>query len=178
MEWTVLVSDADPWVMYRVFLAGLLYIYIPDIWKILAISYVASSLSYIASFGFEMMQGSMVHHMFTYPVAVMIGAFVSQAVAEKPCKYPTLHIMSVLPWMAAGFYGPLGYPVFIFPYVIPLLIAGMYKWTIVAGLSMMLNGALFPFHSPLISLSLPIVVLFVYSWFDDIYHDTPLYSEV
>ena len=178
MEWNVLVSDGDPWVMYRVFMAGLLYIYIPDTWKILAISYMASSLAYIASFGLEIMQGSMVHHMFTYPVAVMIGVFVSKAVAEKPCKYPTLHIMAVLPWVAAGFYGPIGYPIFIFPYVTTLLIAGMLKWASLSGICMMLNTALFPLHSPLISLSLPIMVLFVYSWFEDIYHDTPLYSEV
>lgn len=178
MEWNVLVSDADPWVMYRVFIAGLLYIYIPDTWKILAISYMASSMSYILSFGLEIMQGSMVHHMFTYPVAVVIGTFVSKAVAEKPSEYPTLHIMAVLPFMAAGFYGPFGYPVFTFAYMVLLLIAGMHKWAAVAVLSMIVNGALIPFHSPLISLSVPIVVLFVYSWFDDIYHDTPLYSEV
>ena len=177
MEWNVLVSDADPWVMYRVFLAGLVYIYIPDLWKILSISYMASSLSYICSFGLEFMHGSMVHHMFTYPVAVLVGVFVSKAVREKPSKYPTLHIMAVLPWIGAGFYGPLGY-LFLFPYITTLLIARMYKWAIVSGASMVLNVALIPLHSPLISLSLPVVVLFVYSWYADIYHDTPFDPEV
>lgn len=177
MEWNVLVSDADPWVMYRVFMGGLLYIYIPDMWKVIAISYMASSLSYIISLGLGL-TGSMVHHMFTYPVAVTIGTFVSKAVAEKPCKHPILHILTVIPWTAAGFYGPLGYPIFIFPYVTTLLIARMYSWAIVAGLCMTLNGAMFPLHSPLLSLILPIAVLFVYSCFEDIYHDTPLYLEV
>lgn len=174
MEWTVLVSDGDPWVMYRVFMAGLLYMYIPDVWRVLAISYMASSMSYIVSFGVEALQGSIVHHMFTYPVAVMVGVFVSQAVAETPSKYPTLHIMAVLPWLAAGFYGPLGYPVFAFPYIITLLIARMYSWATVAGISMVLNGVFIFLHSPLVSLIIPIAVLFVYSWFADIYHDTPL----
>lgn len=141
-------------------------------------SYMASSLSYISSFGLEIMHGSMVHHMFTYPVAVLVGVFVSHAVAENPSKYPTLHVMAVLPWVAAGFYGPLGYPIFLFPYIITLLIARMHKWALVAGISMLLNGALFPLHSPLISLSLPIVVLFAYSWFADIYHPTPFDPEV
>jgi hypothetical protein len=178
MEWNVLVSDADPWVMYRVFLAGLLYIYIPDMWKIMAMSYMASSLSYVSSFGLVFMRGSMVHHMFTYPVAVMVGVFVSHAVGESPGKFPTLHVMSVLPWVVGGFYGALGYPAFIFPYVVTLIVARMYKWAAVAGLSMVLTGALLPLHSPLISLSLPIVVLFAYSWFADIYHPTPFDPEV
>ena len=178
MEWNVLVSDADPWVMYRVFLAGLLYIYIPDTWAILGMSYMASSLSYIFSFGFEFMHGSMVHHMFTYPVAVLVGVFVSQAVAEKPSKYPALHVMAVLPWVSSGFYGPLGYPLFLFPYIVTLLIARMYKWATVAGISMLLTSVLYPAHSPLISLSVPIVVLFGYSWFADIYHPTPFDPEV
>ena len=178
MEWNVLVSDADPWVMYRVYTAGLLYIYIPDIWKVFALSYIVSSMSYIVSFGIDFMQGSMVHHMFTYPVAVLVGVFVSGAVAEKPCRYPTLHILSVLPWMVTGFYGPLGYPTFLFPYVITLLIGRMYKWTVFAGVGMLLNTMLFPLYSPLFSLSLPIVVLFAYSWFEDIYHPTPLEIEV
>lgn len=173
MEWNVLVSDADPWVMYRVFLAGLLYIYVPNTWTLLGVSYISSSLSYILSFGLEIMRGSMVHYMFTYPVAVLVGVFVSHAVAEKPSKYPALHVMAVLPWVAAGFYGPLGYPIFLFPYIVTLLIAGMHKWATVAGVSMLLNGILYPLHSPLISLSLPIVVLFAYSWFADIYHPLP-----
>lgn len=177
MEWNVLVNDADPWVMYRVFMAGLVYIYIPDIWTILSLSYMASSLSYISSFGLEFMQGSMVHHMFTYPVAVLVGVFVSKAVQEKPSNYPILHIMAVVPWAVFGFYGPLGY-LFLFPYVITLLIARMYNWAIVAGVTMVLNCALIPLHSPLISLSLPIIVLFVYSWYADIYHDTPFDPEV
>lgn len=172
MEWNILVSDGNPWVMYRVFTAGLLYMYIPDIWKILSISYVASSMTYIVSFGIQRMGGSMVHHMFTYPVAVVIGTFVSKAVRQKPSKYPLLHIMSTLPWVISGFYGPLGYPIFLLPYVTTLLIAKMYDWALVSGLSMVLNGALFPLHSPLVSLIIPVVVLFVYSWFRDIYHDT------
>ena len=98
------------------------------------------------------------NYMFTYPVAVLVGVFVSQAVAEKPSKYPTLHVMAVLPWVAAGFYGPLGYPIFLFPYIVTLLIARMRSWATVAGISMLLNGVLYPVHSPLISLSLPIVV--------------------
>ena len=178
MEWNVLVSDADPWVMYRVYIAGLVYIYVPDIWKIMTISYMVSSLSYILSFGLAFMQGSMVHHMFTYPVAVLVGVFVSRAAAESPSKYPTLHVLAVLPWVVMGFYGPIGYPGFLFPYVVTLLIARMYTWASVAGIGMMLNGALFPLHSPLISLCLPIVVLFAYSWFADIYHPTPFDPEV
>ena len=169
MEWNVLVSDADPWVMYRVYLAGLLYIYIPDLWKILSLSYVCSSLSYIASFGLEFMDVSLVHHMFTYPVAVLVGVFVSRAVGEKPSKYPSLHVMSVLPWLSFGFYGPLGYPAFVFPYVVTLLIARMYGWALVSGVGMALTGALIPLHTPLVSVSVPVVVLFVYSWFADIY---------
>ena len=74
MEWNVLVNDADPWVMYRVFVAGLVYIYIPDTLRVLSFSYMLSSLSYI------LMRGSVVHHLFTYPVAVLVGTFVSQAV--------------------------------------------------------------------------------------------------
>ena len=178
MEWNILVSDSDPWVMYRVYIAGLVYMYIHDPWKVLCLSYIASSLSYIVSFGVQRMEGSMVHHMFTYPVAVLVGVFVSEAVHQKPSKYPILHIMAVVPWVVGGFYGPLGYPVFIFPYVITLLIARMYEWATVAGLSMLLNGAMFPLHSPLISLILPVVVLFVYSWFHDVYHDTPYNLDV
>lgn len=178
MEWNILVSDGDPWVMYRVFTAGLVYTYIPDIWKVMSFTYIASSLSYILSFGVESMQGSMVHHMFTYPVAVLVGVFVSMAVRQEPSKYPILHIMSVIPWMVGGFYGPLGYPIFIFPYVIALLIARMYDWAVVSGMSMLLNGAMIPLHSPLISLVSPVAVLFVYSWFKDIYHDTPYNIDV
>jgi ABC-type phosphate transport system permease subunit len=135
-------------------------------------------MSYIVSFGVQRMEGSMVHHMFTYPVAVIIGVFVSQAVRQKPSKYPMLHIMAVLPWVVGGFYGPLGYPMFILPYIGTLLIANMCDWATVAGISMMLNAALIPLHSPLISLILPIVVLFVYSWFHDVYHDTPYNLDV
>ena len=178
MEWSVLVSDADPWVMYRVFVAGLLYIYIPDTYRILAFSYMLSSLSFVLSFGLVFMQGSMVHHFFTYPVAVLVGTFVSQAVGEKPCEYPTLHVASTLFLAAAGFYGPLGYPLFMIPYVVLLLIAGMRRWAFVSGASMVLTGAMIPLHSPLVSLSAPVVVLFVYGWFEDIYHDTPLEIEV
>lgn len=178
MEWNILVSDGNPWVMYRVFTAGLMYIYIPDIWKILSMSYTVSSISYIMSFGVQRMEGSIVHHMFTYPVAVAIGVFVSKAVRQKPSKYPILHIMAVIPWMAGGFYGPLGYPVFILPYLVTMLIARMYDWALVSGLSMVLNGAMFPLHSPLISLILPVAVLLVYGLFEDIYHDTPYNLDV
>lgn len=163
--------------MYRVYIAGLLYIYIPNMLSILCVSYVVGSMSYIMSFGFKFMQGSIVHYMFTYPVAAMIGVFVSRAVSEKPCRYPTLHILSVLPWMFAGFYGPIGYPGFLFPYLVTLLIARMYKWAVVSGLGMLLNGVM-PLHSPLLSLSLPIVVLFVYGLFVDIYQDPPFDPEV
>ena len=169
MEWSVLVSDADPWVLYRVYLAGLVYMYVPDVWKILSLSYVCSSLSYISSFGLDFMVGSMVHHMFTYPVAVLVGVFVSRAVGEKPSKYPCLHIMSVLPWVSFGFYGPLGYPAFLLPYVVTLLIARMYGWAVVSLAGMALTGALIPLHTPLASLSVPVVVLIVYSRFADIY---------
>ena len=169
MEWNVLVSDADPWVMYRVFVAGLVYVYVPDIWKILSVSYIISSLSYVVSFGFDAMRGSMVHHMFTYPVAVLVGVFVSHAVAEKPSKHPLLHVMAVLPWTVGGFYGLLGYPMFLLPYVVTLLIARMYGWAVVSCVSMALNCVLFPLHSPLVSLSLPVIVLFAYSWYADIY---------
>lgn len=172
MEWNVLVNDADPWVMYRVFVAGLLYIYVPDEYKILSLSYVASSLSYIV------FQESVVHHLFTYPVGVLVGMFVSRAVAETPCKYPTLHVASTLCFVAAGFYGPLGYPLFIFPYVVLLLIGGMYRWAVVSGASMVLIGAMMPLRSPLVSLTVPVVVLFVYGWFADIYRDAPLELEV
>ena len=172
------MSDADPWVMYRVYTAGLLYIYVPDFWKILSLSYVASSLCYILSFMFEFMQGAVVHHLFTYPVAVTVGVFVSRAVAEKPCKHPTFHVLSVLPWMVTGFYGPIGYPTFLFVYMITLLIARMYRWATVSGICMVLNSVVPPMYSPLFSLSIPIVVLFVYSWFEDIYSSTPLELEV
>ena len=107
--------------------------------------------------------------MFTYPVAVLVGVFVSRAVGEKPSKYPSLHVMSVLPWLSFGFYGPLGYPAFAFPYVVTLLIARMYGWALVSGVGMALTGALIPLHTPLVSVSVPVVVLFVYSWFADIY---------
>jgi len=178
MEWNILVSDANPWVMYRVFTAGLIYIYVPDMWKVLSLSYVMSSLSYIVSFGVQRMEGSIVHHMFTYPVAVVVGVFVSAAVRQKPSKYPILHVMSVIPWVVGGFYGPLGYPIFLLPYVITLLIAKMYDWALISGVSMLLICAMVPFHSPLVSLALPVVVLFVYSWFKDIYHDTPYNIDV
>lgn len=178
MEWNILVSDGDPWVMYRVYIAGLVYIYVQDTWRVLCFSYIASSLSYIVSFGIQCMEGSLVHHLFTYPVAIVLGVFVSECVRQKPSKYPLLHIMSTLPWVISGFYGPLGYPIFLLPYVTTLLIAKMYDWAIVSGVGMVLNGALFPLHSPLVSLIIPIVVLFAYSWFRDIYHDTPYNLDV
>ena len=173
----MLVSDGDPWVMYRVFLAGLLYMYIPDTWRVLCISYVTSSLCFILSLGIVPMRGSAVHHLFLYPVAVMIGVFVSRAVAETPSEEPTLHILSVLPWVCLGFYGPLGYA-FAIPYIIPLLIARMYRWAVVSVVSMALNSALIPLHSPFVSLVVPVIVLLGYSRFADIYHDTPLEVEV
>lgn len=172
MEWNVLVNDADPWVMYRVFVAGLVYIYVPDTLRVLSFSYMLSSLSYI------LVRGSVVHHLFTYPVAVLVGTFVSQAVGESPSRYPKFHVASVLAFMLAGLYGPFGYPLFFVPYVTLLLIAGMQKWAFVSGLSMVLTSAMIPLHSPLVSLSAPVAVLFVYGWFMDIYHDTPLESEV
>ena len=42
MEWNLLVDDQEPWVMYRVFIAGLAYIYIQDMWKVFTASYVLS----------------------------------------------------------------------------------------------------------------------------------------
>jgi len=175
MEWNILVTDPDPWVMYRVFVAGLVYIYVQDVWKVLTASYVCSSAAYILSFA---MSWSPVHHMFTYPVAVLVGIFLSSAVKQEPSKYPMLHIMAVVPWTVAGFYGALGYPAFIFPYVTTLLIAKMYRWALVAGCSMVLTGILIPIHSPLVSLCVPVATLLVYSCFFDIYHDTPFDLDV
>lgn len=178
MEWNLLVDDQEPWVMYRVFVAGLAYIYIQDMWKVFTASYVLSSFVYIVSFGVTWVKWHAVHHMFTYPVAVLVGIFLAKAVKQEPSTYPTLHLLSVVPWMTSGFYGPLGYPIFTFAYIIPLLVAKMFKWASVAGLSMTLNGILFPIHSPLVSITIPVVVLFVYSLFFDIYHDTPFEFDV
>ena len=175
MEWNILVNDADPWVMYRVFIAGLVYIYVKDVWKVLSASYACSSVAYLLSFT---MPWSPVHNMFTYPVAVLIGSFMAHTVNQEPSKYPVLHILAVLPWSVAGFYGAIGYPAFIFPYVITFLIAKMYRWALLAGGSMVCTGALIPLHSPLISLCLPVVSLFVYSCFFDIYHDAPYELDV
>lgn len=175
MEWNILVRDPDPWVMYRVFVAGLVYIYVQDVWKVLSASYVCSSAAYILSFAIPW---SPVHHMFTYPVAVLVGIFLACAVKPEPSKYPMLHVLAVLPWTVAGFYGALGYPAFIFPYVTSLLIAKMYRWALVAGCSMVLNSILIPLHSPLVSLCVPIICLLVYSCFFDIYHDTPYNLDV
>lgn len=174
MEWNILVEDKEPWVMYRVFVAGLAYIYVQDMWKVFTASYLLSSCTYIVSFCISWMHWHAVHHMFTYPVAVLVGVFLAKAVKQEPSTHPTLHILSVLPWMISGFYGPLGYPIFAFAYITSLLIAKMYNWTFVAGLSMILTGVFIPLHSPLVSLTIPVVVLFVYSLFFDIYHDTPL----
>ena len=177
MEWNILVSDADAWVMYRVFICGLVYTYEQDIYKILAASYTLSSLSYILSFGLSWMQGSLVHHMFTYPVAVCVGVFCAAAVKDTPSKHPVLHILSTLPWVILGFHGTLGYT-FIFPYIVAGLIAQMYNWTTFSAISMMLIGAMTPLHSPLISLCVPVAVLLAYSRFQDIYHDTPFVPDV
>lgn len=168
MEWNILVNDPDPWVMYRVFVSGLVYIYVQDVWKVLSATYVCSSMAFILSFA---VPWSPVHNMFTYPVAVLVGIFLAAAVKPKPSKFPALHILAVLPWLAAGFYGTMGYPAFLIPYVITFLIAKMYRWALLAGVTMVLNGILI--HSPLVSLCLPIVTLLVYSCFFDIYHNTP-----
>lgn len=175
MEWNILVNDPDPWVMYRVFVAGLVYIYVQDVWKVLSASYVCSSMTFILSFA---MSWSPVHNMFTYPVAVLVGVFLATAVKPEPSKSPVLHILAVLPWLVSGFYGTIGYPAFIFPYIVTFLIAKMYKWALLAGGTMILNGILIPIHSPLVSLCLPIVTLLVYSCFFDIYHDTPYNLDV
>lgn len=164
MEWNILVSDPEPWVMYRIFIAGLAYIYVQDVWKVMVASYATSSVAYILSFA---MPWSPVHHMFTYPAGVMIGMFVSMAVNQEPSKHPVLHLLSVLPWTVAGFYG-FGY-MFMCPYVVTLLIAKMYRWALFSGSCMLLNSV---FHSPLVSLSAPVLTLLVYSLFFDIYHDT------
>jgi len=170
MEWNILVSDPDAWVMYRVFVAGLVYIYVQDVWKVLAASYLCSSAGYILTL--TGMTWSPVHHVFTYPVGVLVGVFLACAVKQEPSKYPILHIMAVVPWTVAGFYGAMGYPAFIFPYVTTLLIAKMYRWALVTGCSMVLNGIMTPLHSPLVSLCVPVATLLVYSVFFDIYHDT------
>ena len=80
--------------------------------------------------------------------------------------------------MTSGFYGPIGYPIFTFAYIIPLLIAKMFNWALVAGLSMTLTGIAFPLHSPMVSLTVPVCVLLVYGLFFDIYHDTPFELDV
>lgn len=175
MEWNILVSDPDPWVMYRVFVAGLVYIYVPNVWKVLTASYLCSSLAFILSFAVEW---SPVHHMFTYPVAVTIGTFLARAVKQEPSLYPTLHILAVLPWTAAGIYGPIGYPIFISAYVSTLLIARMYKWAMLSSATMIITGICIPLHSPLVSLCVPVATLLVYSFFFDIYHDTPYNIDV
>jgi len=116
--------------------------------------------------------------MFTYPAGVIIGIFVSMAVKQEPSRYPTLHLLAVVPWTAVGVYGTLGYPMFIFPYVITLLVAKMYRWAMFSGVCMLLNALLIPLHSPLVSLCIPVATLLVYSWFFDIYHDTPFDLDV
>jgi len=178
MEWNLLVDDQEPWVMYRVFVAGLVYIYVQDAYKVFTASYVLSSFGYIVSFGIPWMEWHAVHHMFTYPTAALIGVFLAKAVNQGPSPHPVLHILSILPWMTSGFYGPIGYPIFTFAYIIPLLIAKMFNWALVAGLSMTLTGIAFPLHSPMVSLTVPVCVLLVYGLFFDIYHDTPFELDV
>ena len=116
--------------------------------------------------------------MFTYPVAVLVGIFAACAVKPEASKYPVLHILAVLPWLVAGFYGTMGYPAFIIPYIVTFLIAKMYRWAMFAGSTMVLNSILIPLHSPLVSLCLPVATLFVYSCFFDVYHDTPYNLDV
>lgn len=159
MDWSILVRDADPWVMYRVFVSGLAHMYVRDVWKIMTVSYVSSSVMLILSFVWVW---NPVHHMFTYPVGVLVGVFASSALQQKPSNHAALHMLSVLPWTGCGLYGALGYPMFILPYLVTLLIAKMYKWAVFSAVCMTLNALLIPLHSPLVSLCLPVASVLVF----------------
>ena len=140
--------------MYRVFLCGLLYKYVPNVWKVLSVSYMLSSFTYIFYPAYPM------DHMFMYPTACLVGVFVSDAVRGVPSKYPLLHALCVLPWVCGSVYGVWGYPMFIVPYVLSLLICGMHDWALFSGLTMLCSI----WQSPLITLSMPVWML-LFLWF-------------
>lgn len=135
--------------MYRVFLCGLLYKYVPDVWKVLCVSYMLSSITYIFN------PTSPVHHMLIYPVACLVGVFASDAVRGVPSKYPLLHALCVVPWVCGSAYGVWGYPMFIVPYVLSLLICGMHNWALFSGVTMLFSVS----QPPLITLSMPVWML-------------------
>ena len=163
--WESLVSDAAPWTMYYVFMSGLLYGHVQSGWIVMTCSYLFTSCLTIILVDIPV---PVEYIVFTFPVATVVGIFCGHVILKPTSEW--LHLLPPLVSCIAGV-DIVGYPVFFMVYIVSCLVMRMYRWTIFSGLCMMVIASLVSLHSPLISLAVPVIALFLYGAVFDVFDE-------